>query len=126
MNNIILIGNLTKDPELAVTNSGLSVCKFSIAVNRSFSKTNEVDFFNVVTWRGLAENCHQYLSKGKKVAVQGRVENRNYEDKQGNKRYATEIVANEVQFLSPVTENTTPQQGTFDQLVPVSGDDLPF
>ena len=103
MNHCILIGNLTKDPELKTTPSGVPVCAFSIAVNRPHKGADgnrEVDFFNIITWRGLAENCAKYLTKGKKAAVSGEIQNRSYEDKDGNKRYVTEIVAQDVEFLS--------------------------
>ena len=81
MNKCILIGNLTRDPELSTTGSGISVCKFSIAVNRTFKNQNgeyETDFLNIVTWRGLADNCSKYLIKGSKVAVCGQIQTRTY------------------------------------------------
>lgn len=102
MNKFVGIGNLTKDPELATTTSGISVCKFSIAVNRSYKNANgeqETDFLNIVTWRGLADNCSRYLKKGSKVAVCGEVQTRTYE-KNGEKRFVTEILANDVEFLT--------------------------
>ena len=77
MNKCILIGNLTRDPELTTTATGVSLCRFSIAVNRAYANQNgerEADFFNIVTWRGLAENCSKYLSKGRKVAVVGNIQ----------------------------------------------------
>jgi single-strand DNA-binding protein len=113
MNHCILIGNLTKDPELKTTPSGVSVCAFSIAVNRPHKGADgnrEVDFLNIITWRGLAENCAKYLAKGKKVAVTGEIQNRSYEDKDGNKRYTTEIIASSVDFLS--TEQQESEQPT--------------
>ncbi len=82
MNKVIEIGNLTKDPEHSTTTSGISVCKMSIAVNRNFTNANgerETDYFNIVAWRGLADNCARYLSKGKKIAVVGSLQNRSYE-----------------------------------------------
>ena len=87
MNKCVLVGNLTRDPELAQTPSGISVCKFSIAVNRMYADANgerQVDFINIVTWRGLAENCGKYLSKGKKVALSGQIQTRSYDDKKPN------------------------------------------
>ncbi len=119
MNKVIMIGNLTRDPELNTTQNGIPVCKFSIAVNRRFGE--EVDFFNIVTWRGLAENCHKYLAKGKKAAVVGELQTRKYTDKNGVERMAIEINADEVEFLSPRTES--------DGLSPVSAreaETLPF
>lgn len=103
MNKAILIGNLTRDPELAQTQSGKSVCKFSIAVNRNYTNADGekvTDFFTIVTWGGQAENCAKYLKKGRKIAVVGELQNRSYEDKEGVKRTVTEIQAQDVEFLS--------------------------
>ncbi len=103
MNKVMLIGNLTRDPELRTTSSGTSVCTFSIAVNRNFTNAageREADFINITVWRGLAENCAKYLTKGRKVAVCGALQSRTYDDKEGNKRYALEVVADDVEFLS--------------------------
>lgn len=104
MNKVILIGNLTRDPELSETPNGVPVCRFSIAVSRDYSNasgTRETDFFNITVWRGRAENCGKYLKKGNKVAVFGSLQNRSYEDKDGIKRNVTDIIANEVEFLTP-------------------------
>ena len=104
MNKVILVGNLTRDPELTETPSGVAVCRFSIAVSRDYASadgTRETDFFNITVWRGRAENCGKYLKKGNKVAVVGRLQNRSYDDKDGNKRYVTDIIADEVEFLTP-------------------------
>ena len=103
MNHITLIGFLTSDPQLVTTSKGISCCKFVLAVKRRFEPESS-EFFNIVTWRGLAENCKKYLSKGKKAAVMGSVQTRSFEDKNGVKRYVTEIVADEVEFLSPKEE----------------------
>lgn len=103
MNKIFLIGNLTKAPETRQTQSGLAVCTFSLAVNRRRSGREgerETDYIDVVAWRGLAETCGKYLDKGRKVAVVGSLQTRRYEDKQGNKRIAFEVVADDVEFLS--------------------------
>lgn len=103
MNKVYLIGNLTRDPELAETNSGIKVCRFAIAVNRNYSSSDgerQTDFFNITVWRTQAENCGRYLKKGSKVAIVGSLQNRSYEDKEGVKRNVTDIVANEVEFLS--------------------------
>ena len=104
MNKVILVGNLTRDPELSETPSGIAVCRFSIAVSRDYANadgTRETDFFNITVWRGRAENCGKYLKKGNKVAVVGSLQNRSYEDKDGIKRNVTDVVANEVEFLTP-------------------------
>ena len=103
MNKVYLIGNLTRDPELSETGSGIKVCRFAIAVNRTYSNNDGermTDFFNITVWRNQAENCGRYLKKGSKVAVVGSLQNRSYEDKDGVKRNVTDIVANEVEFLS--------------------------
>lgn len=103
MNKIILIGNLTKDPEIATTNSGIQVARFSVAVQRSIKVENgeDVDFFNIVAWRQLADLCGKYLKKGKRAAIVGSVQNRTYDAKDGTKRYITEVIAESVEFLSP-------------------------
>ena len=102
MNKCIFVGNLTRDPEMGSTNSGISYCRFSIAVNRTYSNANgerEADFINIVTWRGLADNCGKYLQKGSKVCVCGQLQTRTYEDKNGQKRKAVEIQADNVEFV---------------------------
>ncbi len=104
MNKVILVGNLTRDPELTETQSGIAVCRFSIAVSRDYANsegTRETDFFNITVWRGRAENCGKYLKKGNKVAIVGSLQNRSYEDKDGIKRNVTDVVASEVEFLTP-------------------------
>ena len=103
MNKVILIGNLTKDPEITTTTNGVSVCRFSIAVSRRFANADgnrDTDFLNIVVWRGLADNCHKFLKKGSKVGVVGSLQTRSYDATDGSKRYVTEIVADEVEFLS--------------------------
>lgn len=105
MNKVYLIGNLTRDPETRTTQNGLTVCSFTLAVNRRMKKqdgTQETDFINVTAWRQLGELCAKYLSKGKKAAVSGSLQTRTYEAKDGSKRSAFEIVAEEVEFLTPV------------------------
>ena len=104
MNKVILVGNLTRDPELTETPSGVAVCRFAIAVSRDYASadgTRETDFFNITVWRGRAENCGKYLKKGNKVAIVGSIQTRSYEDKDGIKRNVTDIIANEVEFLTP-------------------------
>ena len=104
MNKVILIGNLTRDPELTETPSGVPVCRFAIAVSRDYANadgTRETDFFNITVWRGRAENCGKYLKKGNKVAVFGSLQNRSYEDKDGIKRTVTDVIASDVEFLTP-------------------------
>ena len=99
MNKAVLIGRLTKDPEVKQTQSGIDVASFTLAVDRTFSKEKEADFINIVAWRKTAELCGKYLSKGSLVGISGRIQTRNYENKDKVKVYVTEIVADEVQFL---------------------------
>ncbi len=104
MNKVFLIGNLTRDPELTETSSGIKVCRFSIAVNRNYAGTDgerKTDFFNCIAWRGLGDTVATYTHKGSKVAVSGSIELRNYEDSQGIKRTGIDIVAQDVEFLTP-------------------------
>ncbi len=136
MNRVILVGNLTKDPELATTNSGVSVCRFVLAVGRRFQNADgerETDFINIVVWRGQADNCHKYLKKGSKCGVVGTLQTRSYDAQDGTKRYITEVVADEVEFLStkqsssdeaPVSEKKP--QADVAELEPIDDDSLPF
>lgn len=134
MNRVFLIGNLTKDPEVSVVSNDLTNCKFSIAVSRRYG-AKETDYFSVVCWRGMAENCGRYLRKGSKVGVCGSIQNKNYETSDGVKRYSFEIVADEVQFLSTrsdMEQNELPSEPTqktakISDLKPIEGDEeLPF
>lgn len=137
MNKVYMIGNLTRDPELRSTQMGVSVCSFSIAVNRRFKGAdgkNETDFFTVSAWRKLGENCAQYLKKGSKVAVTGAIQSRSYQAADGSKRIAFDIVADEVEFLSPVQGANREQGADFPAPPPtepsgfteVDDDELPF
>lgn len=104
MNKVVLIGNICKDPELSETNSGVAVCRFSIAVNRrraSADAEQQTDFFNVTAWRGLADTISRFCKKGNKIAVTGQIQIRTYEDREGAKRTSVDVVAEEVEFLSP-------------------------
>ncbi|WP_026478085.1 single-stranded DNA-binding protein [Alkaliphilus transvaalensis] len=111
MNSVVLIGRLARDPELRFTTSGKAVATFSVAVNRTFSKTKEADFFNIVVWGKSAEHSANYLSKGRLVGIQGRLQSRSYETQTGEKRYVTEVVADQVEFLEwGNRENQSQQQ----------------
>ena len=102
MNKAILIGRLTRDPELRTTPTGRNVCQFSVAVSRTFTNANgerEADFINCVVWDKQAENLVKYQKKGNQIAVDGRIQTRNYEDKDGKRVYVTEILANNISFL---------------------------
>ena len=108
MNKVFLIGNLTRDPEMRSTQS----CNFTIAVNRRFKSANgkqETDYLNVIAWRQLAELCGKYLAKGRKVAVTGSIQTRTYEAKDGSKRTAWDIVADEVEFLTTQNQQSSTQ-----------------
>ena len=104
MNKVFLIGNLTRDPELRETPSGVAMCRFAIAVQRPDSSQDgerQTDFFECTAWRGLGETIARYTKKGKKVAVSGSIQIRNYEDNQGAKRTAVDIIVQDCEFLSP-------------------------
>lgn len=113
MNKVFLIGNLTRDPELTETQSGVSVCRFSLAVNRNYTGADgerQADFFNCTAWRGLAETVAKYCKKGKKLAVVGTLQVRSYEDNEGVKRTVTDVVAQEVEFLSSPDTASAPTE----------------
>lgn len=101
MNKAILIGNMTKDPDLRHTGSGISVCTFTLAVQRRYTDSNgerRADFIPVICWRGTADNVAKYMRKGSKVGVVGVIQVRSYEANDGSRRYVTEVIANEVEF----------------------------
>lgn len=105
MNKLTIIGNLTRDPELRTTSTGVSVCDFTVAVNRRNRSANagaqpEADFFRVSAWRQLGENCQRYLAKGRKVCVMGPVSARTYQANDGTTRVSLEVTADDVEFLS--------------------------
>lgn len=142
LNRTILIGRLTRDPELRYTSSGVAVTRFAIAVDRRFANQQgerEADFINIVAWRGLAENCANYLKKGSLCAVDGRIQTGKYENQEGKTVYTTDIVAEDVRFLDPKGRNGesgkdfqgSPNQGMEDPFgdgkpIDISDDDLPF
>ncbi len=133
LNRVVLIGRLTKDVDLKYTQSNIAVAGFTLAVDRKFSKDKETDFINVVVWRGQAESCANYLSKGKMAAVDGRLQIRQYETKDGQKRTIAEVIADDVRFLSPRSDNvSTEREPGEDNLsdykddVPMGDEDLPF
>lgn len=130
MNKIVLIGNLTHDPEVRATPNGVTVCSFTIAVDRRFKDVNGAkvtDFFRINAWRQLGENCAKFLSKGKKCAVVGELQPRTYEAKDGTTRMSLDIQADEVEFLTPknATENET-QPPVDSGFTPVESDDVLF
>ncbi|MBC1990374.1 single-stranded DNA-binding protein [Listeria seeligeri] len=108
MNRVVLVGRLTKDPELRYTPAGVAVATFTLAVNRTFTNQQgerTADFINCVVWRKPAENVANFLKKGSMAGVDGRIQTRNYEGKDGKRVYVTEIVAESVQFLEPRNSN---------------------
>ena len=132
MNSLHIIGNLTRDPELRTTPSGISVCTFTVAVNRRQKKDGQpdADFFRVSAWRDMGENCSKYLSKGRKVAVEGSVSVSTYTSSDGQTRANMDVLAHEVEFLSPKGEQEPKQEPKRDAQtgfaeVDASGD-LPF
>lgn len=99
MNKVFIVGRLTKEPELRTTQNGVNVATMSVAVTRRMNR-EQADFFNVIAWRGLADNCAKYLVKGQQVAVAGELRTRSYEANDGSKRYVTEIQADDIEFLA--------------------------
>ncbi|MGK5511747.1 single-stranded DNA-binding protein [Brevibacillus formosus] len=130
MNRVILIGHLARDPEMRYTPNGTAVTTFTLAVNRPKTKEGveqQPDWINCVVWQKTAENCANFLRKGSKALVEGRIQTRSFDDKEGNKRYVTEVVGENVHFLSPKN-----QGNLFDEPfsprppVNINDDDLPF
>ena len=122
MNKITLIGNLTSNPEKRSTSRGTSVTSFTIAVNRRFANqqgVREADFFNIVCWRQTAEFCSRYLSKGRKIAVEGSLQTRSYDAQDGSKRFVTEVIADNVEFCDRSPEAS---QGGAQGFTPATGE----
>jgi len=116
LNKIMLIGNVGKDPELQVTSDGTPFTRFSLAVNRSYKsssgeKVEETEWFNVVTWRQLAEICERYLHKGSKVYIEGRLSQRKYTDREGIQRSAVDVIATDMEMLSPKSTSSSVEEG---------------
>ena len=128
MNKVFLIGRLVRDPELRYTGTNIPVATFSLAVNRNYSNANgerETDFINIVVWRKQAENVKYYMKQGSQVAIDGRIQTRSYDDANGQKRYITEVVADNVQFLDTkaVTEkrqNASASDNSYGEVNPYS------
>lgn len=132
MNKLTIIGNLTHDPETRSTPNGVTVCSFTVAVDRKFkdqSGERTTDFFRVNAWRQLGDTCGRFLSKGKKVAVVGELQARTYEAKDGTTRMSLDVQADEIEFLSPKEKRDTEEKEPDDvvpQMQTVMGDDIPF
>jgi len=124
LNKIMLIGNLGKEPEMNYTPSGIALTKFSLAVNRvtkaaTGEKQEETEWFNIIAWRQLAETCNTYLHKGSKVYIEGRLSQRKYTDKNGIDRWMVEVIANDMEMLTPKSA----QGGSSDQFLAGNADE---
>lgn len=141
MNQVNLIGRLTKAPELRYTQDNKAVATFTLAVNRGYGENKQADFINIVCWEKQAENVSKYLEKGSLIGLTGRVQTRSYDATDGTKRYVTEIVANNVEFLESkkelqpsdtpphryeIPEEITDPFKKFGQQLEISDDELPF
>ena len=132
LNRTILIGRLTRDPELRYTPAGVAVTQFTLAVDRPFSNNGEkeADFIPIVAWRQLAETCANYLRKGRLCAIEGRIQVRNYENNEGKRVYVTEVIADNVRFLERGEQQKTDQERDYMDLAgpinEIKDDDLPF
>lgn len=145
MNKVILVGNLARDPELTTTPSGVSVCRFTVAVSRAYANADgerETDFINCVAWRNTAEFVSKYFKKGSSAGVVGNIQTRSYEGQDGNKRYVTEVSVENVEFVGRRSEGGEPtEKSKFDdepkstsnaggtkiaKFEPIDDDDLPF
>ena len=135
MNKVILVGNLTRDPEYQTTPSGVAFARFSIAVQRRFANSDgnrEADFINLVAWRNNADFVNKYFKKGSRIGVCGSLQTRSYEATDGSKRTVTEVVVDDVEFVGPKQEegsreyNQEPREDVKPTLQPVDDEDLPF
>lgn len=128
LNKVILLGNLTADPTLRYTTQGTAVCTFTVAINRRVNGENQADYINIVAWQKLADICATYLRKGSKAAIEGRLQTRSYENKEGKRVFVTEVVAENVQFLNgkPRDEQLADEPFMGGQPINISDDELPF
>ncbi len=139
MNKVVLVGNLARDPELRTTQSGVSVCSFTIAVNRRFANAQgvrEADFISCVAWRQTAEFISRYFTKGSRIGVSGSLQTRTYDAQDGTKRYVTEVQVDEAEFVTPRSQGDNPAApaprndpapfGGADGFTEVEDDPLPF
>lgn len=132
MNKVILVGRLTRDPELRATQSGTAVVSFTVACVRPYAKQGEerqADFIQCAAWNKTAEFVSRYFTKGMRIALDGRIQTRSYDDQNGNKRYVTEVIAENVEFAQSKSEGAAPQaapSGDLDGFMPVDDMDIPF
>ena len=119
MNKVILIGRLTKDPELKKTNSGLSYVQFNLAVNRNYTNKSgekQADFINCVVWRTQADNLAKYIKKGGLIGIEGEIQTRTYDDKNGTKKYITEVLCNSIEFLESKSQQSKSNYDPFEEI----------
>jgi len=147
MNKVILVGRLTKDPELRATTSGIPVCSFTVACDRRYVKAGEerkADFINCIAWRQTGESIAKFFTKGTRIALEGSIQTRTWQDNEGKNRYATEVVVDQWEFaqskseggasyapasnsgLYPIDDSAAPAVGDIDGFMPIEEDDLPF
>ena len=129
MNRVMLIGRLTAKPELRYTGSNIPYARFSVAINRTFSNSQgqrETDFINVIIWRKQAENVCNFLDKGSLISVEGRLQSNSYDDKDGNKRYSLDVVADNVQFLESKSQSQNRQNSNNSSVTPYDYQDVPM
>lgn len=129
MNKAILVGNLTKDPELTTTQSGINVARFTVACQRKYTNENgerDCDFINCVAWRTSAEFIHKYFKKGNKIGIVGTIQTRSYDAEDGTKRYVTEVVVEESEFVQSKRDDGSQAENSKPELTPVDDDNLPF
>ena len=128
MNSVVLIGNLARDPEIRYTQTQLAVCSFTLAVNRQRTRNNEnpgADFIRINTFGKLAENCSKYLQKGRKAAVKGRIQTGSYTDKEGQKIYTTDVMAETVEFIGAPLQNNGQQRNQQANNPPMQQEQIP-
>ena len=136
MNRVVLVGRLTANPETRITPNGVTVCNFTVACDRPYVKQGEerqADFINCIAWRQTGEFVSKYFVKGNRIALDGSIQTRSWDDKNGNKRYATEVVVDHVEFAQSKNEGQTTAQavprestGNIDGFMPIEDDLLPF
>ena len=138
VNKVILVGRLGADPEMKYTNSGTGICRFNIATSERWNdkegqKQERTEWHRVVAWAKLGELCNEYLKKGRQAYIEGRMQTRSWQDKDGNKKYTTEVVANTVQFLgsadrsdNPKSDSLPPDGPFLEETTDVKDDDIPF
>ena len=134
MNKAILVGNLTREPEMRATPNGVSVTSFTVAVQRRYKSqdgTQQADFINCVAWRGTAEFIAKYFTKGSKIGIVGTIQTRTYDDQNGNKRYVTEVVVDDAEFVTSKAQNTGAKQQEaapdgLEEYEPLDDSEIPF